>query len=836
MPEPKDTEIKAGYVIDFISGEQVKATPEEIEAVQVFARALVEDYGYPSDEIQTRPQWRVKARPSDTKKEYPLDITVFEKGKKKSDDSVYIIVECKKRTRKDGLKQLEDYLRFSKARLGVWFNGSERVFIKKVEKDGTVLFETIPNIPRHGERLEDIGKFKRKDLTKIHNLKVIFRAIRNHLAGNTVGTTRDEELARQLINVIFCKIYDERFTKPNDLVSFRAGVDEPPVKVSERIHDLFSKVKSKYSQVIDQNDTISLDDKSIVYIVGELQNFCITEVERDVIADAFETFIGDALKGGQGQFFTPRNVVKLLVEIVNPQVDQLMIDPACGSGGFLVESLKHVWNNLEKQAKELGWSDLALNEEKVAIAIHNIRGIEKDEFLSKVAKAYMAIIGDGKGGIFCEDSLEQPENWHDKTRQSIQLGTYDVLLTNPPFGKDIKIVGHDKLAQYDLAYKWKQTNGIWEKTNNLNDVASPQVLFIERSLQLLKDGGTLAIVLPETFFHAPRISYVMRFMQQHNIQWLIDLPHNTFRPHNNAKCVAIVLQKNRPQQKTINMAVAEQMGHDHQGKEIYRWDYKKNELTDEIWDDIDLILKEFRKNKKEKYSFSINAEVARQRNIFVPRYYWQTRDVEVTSIAKAEKLTLVTLKQLIKEGVITSFDGHGSPPAEYKGMGEVPYIRVKDIVNWEVYKDPTSQIPKDMYLQMKGNKKDLHIEDVLYVRRGSYRIGSVAMVSPLDTEVLLTREIVVFRVAKKNNEYGIDPYYLLYLLSHKLTKMQTFKRVLIETTLPNIADRWNELGLPISDDPKIRKNISDRMAEIIKSKWKAVQAIQKLEEYGDLTT
>jgi type I restriction enzyme M protein len=110
------------------------------------------------------------------------------------------------------------------------------------------------------------------------------------------------------------------------------------------------------------------------------------------------------------------------------------------------------------------------------------------------------------------------------------------------------------------------------------------------------------------------------------------------------------------------------------------------------------------------------------------------------------------------------------------------------------------------------------------------------MVSPLDTEVLLTREIVVLRVMKPENKYGIDPYYLLYLLSHKLTTMQTFNKVLIETTLPNIADRYKELGLPVSNDEKIRRKIAQQVKEIVGNKWSANSAIQKLEEYGDLTT
>lgn len=299
---------------DLISGQEVKATPEEIEAVQVFSKQLIEDYNYPRDHIQTRPQYRVKIRPSDTKKEYPIDIAIF-KNEKKQEDDIYIIVECKKKNRKDGRTQLQDYLRFSKAYLGVWFNGEERFFLRKIEKDGKIEFEDIPNIPQFGQRFEDIGKFKRKDLRPTHNLKATFKAIRNHLAANTVGATRDEVLAQQLINVIFCKIYDERFTEPDEIVTFRAGVEEDAEIIKDRILDLFDKVKRKYKEVLDESDSITLDQKSIAYVVGELQNYSLIDAERDIIADAFETFIGHALKGGQGQFFTPRNVVKMMVDI-----------------------------------------------------------------------------------------------------------------------------------------------------------------------------------------------------------------------------------------------------------------------------------------------------------------------------------------------------------------------------------------------------------------------------------------------------------------------------------------------------------------------------------------
>ena len=132
----------AERIIDYISGIEVNATPEEIEATQVFSKVLVEDYNYPKENIQTRPQYHVKSRPSDTKKEYPVDIAVFSNSKK-DDDSIYMIVECKKKNRKDGLTQLQDYMRLSKAKLGVWFNGNEKLTIQKIEKNSPFHWKII---------------------------------------------------------------------------------------------------------------------------------------------------------------------------------------------------------------------------------------------------------------------------------------------------------------------------------------------------------------------------------------------------------------------------------------------------------------------------------------------------------------------------------------------------------------------------------------------------------------------------------------------------------------------------------------------------------------------
>ncbi len=558
---------------DYISGINIKASPEEIDAVQPYSKILVEDYDYPIDYIITHPQYRVKVRPSSKKKEYPVDIAVFN-NKKKDEESIQIIVECKKKNEEDGLEQLKDYLRFSKAQIGVWFNGNNKAYIRKIEKNGRTEFVSIPNIPKFGQRFEDIGKFKRKDLKVASNLKAIFKSIRNHLAGNNVGTTRDEVIAQQLISIIFCKLFDEKYTSPDDQVRFRAGIDENNEEISKRIFDLFEDVKKKYKEVIDQNDKINLDKKSISYVVGELQNILLIESSRDVISDAFETFIGHTLKGDKGQFFTPRNVVKMIVEILDPSEDDLIIDPACGSGGFLIESLRYIWKKVENAGKNNNWSEQNILEEKMEVAIHKIYGIDKDSFLTKVTKAYMAIIGDGKSGIFCEDSLENPKNWSKKTSSKINLEKFDILITNPPFGSKIKITGEEKLKQYNLGFKWKVDKKTSEfHKGKLKDKETPQILFIERCLQLLKDDGKMALVLPDGIFGNETNTYVRNWLRsQGKILAIIDLPLETFLPHTGTKTSVILFQKkikfDVEKDYKIFMAIPKYCGHDRRGIQI----------------------------------------------------------------------------------------------------------------------------------------------------------------------------------------------------------------------------------------------------------------------------
>ncbi len=218
----------------------------------------------------------------------------------------------------------------------VWFNGSDHIYLQKIlDKQGNVTYKILTEIPKKGQSVKDIGKHKRQDLQSPQNLKSVFKDIRNHLVGMTTGITRDEALAQEIINILFCKIWDEIYTNPDDMVTVRAGVDETATAIKQRISNLFeNKVKKEYSDVFTESDTISLDEQSLLYVVSSLQNYCITEADRDAIGEAFEVFIGPALRGSEGQFFTPRNAVKMIVDIIDPNTDELVFDPACGSWGI----------------------------------------------------------------------------------------------------------------------------------------------------------------------------------------------------------------------------------------------------------------------------------------------------------------------------------------------------------------------------------------------------------------------------------------------------------------------------------------------------------------------
>jgi type I restriction enzyme M protein len=799
------TEIKEGYIRDYISGQQVKATPEEIEAVQVFSRMLVEDYGYPHENIQTRPQFRVKSSPSDTKG-YPVDIIVFSNSNKKDKDA-YIIVECKKKTRKDGLDQLKDYLKFSNAYLGVWFNGNETLFLRKIEKNGRIIFdENIPNIPNYAQRLQDIGLFKRKDLKPTHNLKFKFISIRNYLAGNAIGITRDEELARQIINLVLCKLYDEKFTKPDDKVQFRAGIDEDIKDIANRVKTRFEETKNVYPDVLSPNDQIELDDKSLAYVVGELQNYSLMEAERDVVGDAFEVFIHRALKGGQGQFFTPKNVIKTAIKILDIDVNEKVIDPACGSGGFLIEALKYQYHKIETKGKEYNWPQYEIDNEKSSKASLNIRGIERDNFLSKIVKAYMVIMGDGRSGIFCEDSLESRSSWDMKTQSSIHFGYFDVLLANPPFGANILVVGESKLSQFSLGHKWtKDKDGKWIK-GKVKTSEAPQILFIDRFLDLLKEGGRMAIVLPDGILSNPTDEYIIQFLlERSEIIGLIDLPMNTFMPYTSTKTHLILLRKTSKPRKdyTFFMSYAKTCGHDKRGREV-------NEDEIALIPEHLLALEKGGKPSRLGFKMRFNELV---NNILLPKYYNAELTEELNKFVNTGKYTVKSIQELVAEQIISVSRGNEIGSENY-GTGDIPFVRTSEISNWEIVSDSIHCVSKEIYEEYK-DRQNIEAEDILIVNDGQYLMGRTAMVTDIDLQIVIQSH---FRQIKVWNKEKLSPYLLLAMLGLEIVQKQIESKCFRQSTISTLGSRLLEVKVPIPIDIDEQNRIISEIKTIIKNK------------------
>lgn len=818
MPEKAEA-MKSGYVRDFISDQPVRATPEELQAVQVFARRLVDDYGYPKSHIVTRPQHRVRSRPSDEERSYPVDIAVFA-SEQHTEDALFMVVECKQRTRRDGVAQLKLYLDMSAATVGVWFNGDEHEYMRKVyHRDGTRTYQTLPNIPRRGQRIDDIGLYRKRDLVPPSNLKAVFRDIRNHLAGMTTGITRDEALAQEIINILFCKILDEQDTDLDKPVTFRAGVGEPAEEVKARILELFERVKTAtFEDVVSPNDTISLDPDSLVYVVGELQTYWIMKADRDAIGDAFEVFIGPALRGAEGQFFTPRNVVRMVIGMIGPKPGDRIIDPACGSGGFLITALEHVWGLLRIEGERKGWNDRQQQKREIEVATECFRGIDKDAFLAKVCKAYMALVGDGRGGIFCANTLARHDDWPIALQEKVRQKNFHVVTTNPPFGQKIIVKGEHILGQFDLARTWKfdRKTARWNKTDTLPDEQPPQILFLERCLQLLRDGGTLGIVLPESILGSPSYGYVVQHLLENTtIRAVVTLPESLFKTSGKGGthtkvCVLILDKRKAVEGHEIFMAEAKWCGHDSRGNPTYR---KSASGELELLDDTPTILERWRLFEKgtpappDHLGFALRASDV-SNLILVPKYYNPEIRAELTRLLETHEL--LSVGSLIGTKILDVATGVEIGKMAY-GTGRIPFIRTSDISNWEIKADFKHGVSEEIY-EAARRKGDVQAGDILMVRDGTYLIGTSAIVTESDIPMLLQSHILRIRVLNKK---VINPWLLFAALNAPIVKRQIKAKQFTQDIIDTLGKRFSEVVLPIPKDEALRDRLALETEQVI---------------------
>jgi type I restriction enzyme M protein len=641
----------------------------------------------------------------------------------------------------------------------------------------------------------------RKNLVVSDDLKTIFRDIRNHLAGMTSGITRDEVFAHEMVKILFCKIYDEKNTKNSDTVKFHALQNEAKKNCVNRMSNLFSHIIKKYPESFKKNDKINLDENSLHYTISSLQNFCITESDRDAIGDVFEVFIGPALRGGEGQFFTPKNAVEMMVKIIDPKPGELILDPACGAGGFLTASLTSIWSKLNEIAEKEKWSKSKLNKQKTESA-SKFFGIDKDNFQSTISKAFMSLLGDGISNIFCDNSLRNFFIDKDSISKYVKQEQFDIILTNPPFGSKIKITGNEILSQYNLARVWKNNkNNQWIQTEKILKQQAPQILFIERCLQLLKPGGRLGIILPEGIFGNPSSGYIVEYIRQNaKFLGLVTFPDELFQPGTHSKTCALFLEKIQPPKNyEFFMGIAKWCGHDSRGNKI-------------PYDDIPKISERYFTKSKDQKKLNYLGFMKRissiKNNIIIPKYYDPDIQTELNQLKKTHDI--VTIQSLVDENKISLSTGVEIGKLNY-GTGSIPFIRTSDISNWEIKIDPKQGVNSTIFNEFK-KKCDLQENDILMVRDGTYLIGTTTMITKHDVKSLFQSHILKIRVLETKS---FSPYILMAILNSDIVKKQIRAKQFTQDIIDTLGKRILEIQIPIPKNKQKQIKIANDVQHII---------------------
>lgn len=621
MAKTKVIVIPEGKVCDYIDGKFRNDTPEEYVR-QTIEKRLINEHKYLPKQIKIEYALQLGS------KKPRADIVIFSKDcELQEQENIKIIIECKKETIdaknvKEGIGQLQSYMSAcANCEWGMWTNGIQKfVFRKTLNTKKEIVYEDYNDIPSADGNLDDINRPKRNKLKNASddNLLFVFRTCHNHIHVN--DGLQKQPAFFELLKVIFCKIEDEReIPKPLEFYAQSTERNNPDgqLTVKNRIAKIFERVKKKHGKIFDANDEIKLDKRSLSYIVSELQKYSLLNTRIDIKGKAYEEIVGANLRGDRGEFFTPRNVMKMTVEMINPKADERVLDSSCGTGGFLVTAMTHVMRELEKQfEKDTGkikedWDTnevLAFQSKISEMAQNYYFGFDINPDLVKATKMNMVMNNDGSGNILQTNSLLPPHEWSDEFRSKLAnalgvkkedirnhntLGFFDIIVTNPPFGSKIPLKDENILKQYELAYIWenKDKSGIWEKTDRLQSSVPPEILFIERCVQFLVPGGRMGIVLPDSILGSPSLGYIREWLIKNTkIIASLDLHADTFQPRNGTQTSILFLQKKTIKEidmeiksgvmadYKIFMAMVDKIGHDKRGNPIFKRDNEGNEL------------------------------------------------------------------------------------------------------------------------------------------------------------------------------------------------------------------------------------------------------------------
>ena len=528
--------------------------PEEKVQAETFLRLIV-DYKYPVNRIK---QFVSVTMGSDIKE---ADIVVYD------DDMCirpHILIECKRQEVSEAEFQqaINQAYSYAFALPGevkyVWVTSGIKSDYFEVDKNQNTRNQ-LPDIPQFGVKNvasykyvydaqylpEESGKQRFFDLSIIDQSELTRRFKQAHEALWAGGQLNPSEAFDELDKLIFCKIWDERMPRrmgePYDFQIITVPKEDEKNEAKRRQienDNLYKRVMALYEEGRKKDkevfrDNIRLTPEKIRTVVGYLESVNIGETDLDSKGRAFETFMGSFFRGNFGQYFTPREIVKFIVDVLPIEHDSKVLDTSCGSGGFLLYALNKVRNkaselypNYSKDVRQYDrwfkyWHDFA---EK------NLYGIEISEQISRAAKMNMIIHDDGHTNVITSDGLVSDETIIAKTNnQGFKYGTFDFIITNPPFGSTVRQSEQAYLKTYQLGKKEEDWLAVATPPQNIRDGQSTEVLFIEQDYKFLKEGGFLAIVLPDGILTNSSMQYVRTQIEDwFRIVAVVSMPQTAF--------------------------------------------------------------------------------------------------------------------------------------------------------------------------------------------------------------------------------------------------------------------------------------------------------------------
>jgi type I restriction enzyme M protein len=592
--------------------------PEEVIR-QLWLIKLTQEYKYPLDriEVEKSVQFGTEVR------EKSADVVLYKEDK----ITPYVIFELKQPNAKKAEEQLKSYLSAEGAEGGVWSNGIQKfILYRPYPKEYITTLSDIPNV---NQTWDDLFEEKRTydELQEKFDLSFVISRLEEMVLAQA-GVNVFEEVFK----LIYAKLYDEdqaRNFRASKEVHFRQYKE--PKKTYAVINDeLFKGAIKEWEDIFNPLAKIDLTPEQLQICVPFLEDkkfFGSGREELEIIDRAFEHLIAEVSKGQKGQYFTPRNVIKMCVKMLNPPKDEHIVDPACGSGGFLLHTMYWVWDTDLKSASQTA---------KQKYANRYLFGIDFDDNMRRISQALMLIAGDGRHNIFKRNSLdgrdwigEQAEEarsslksllkhfenskQEEENRKTYRYLNFDILMTNPPFAGEITDSG--LLRQYEFA----------KKNGKLKQKVERHLLFIERSLDTLRPGGRMAIVLPQGVYNNTGMEWLrLWFFEKARILAVVGLEGNTFKlpapaKGTGTKTSVLFLKKWKEDEDPLEdypifMAVSKKSGKDSSGEYIFL-DEKGRRIKSEggifetsgklrLDDDLDEIAEAFIKfAKKEKFEW-----------------------------------------------------------------------------------------------------------------------------------------------------------------------------------------------------------------------------------------